>query len=283
MKVFISGADGALGQEMKRLLHQENVEYVGVDIDQLDITDSEKTKEFVLKYHPNVILHFAAVSDVDSCEEDRENALRVNALSCQGLAKIANELDAKMLYTSTNFVFDGNTKKPYTESSQPNPINEYGRTKLLGEKYVEDMCRRHYIVRTSWLFGHKAKTYITKFLTTEEKPDSIDVICDQRASFTYIEDLAQAILLIIRADFYGVFHVVNKGVASWFDFVKRAKDGMKFKTKINPIKLDKLNLAAQRPLFSPLATSVYERRFSCRLASWEEAQDQFISSLVCES
>ena len=283
MKIFISGADGALGREMTKLLRREHIEYIGIDIKQLDITDLEKTNEFLLQHQPDVILHFAAVSDVDSCEADRDTAFRVNSLSCQGLAKTANKIDAKMLYTSTNFVFDGNTREPYAESSQPSPLNEYGRTKLLGEKYVADMCRKYYIVRTSWLFGRNAKAYITKFLTTQPKPDSINVICDQRASFTYVEHLAEAILRIIRSEFYGIFHVVNRGVASWFDFTVRAKKNMKFKTEIRPIKLDELNLPAKRPLFSPLATNTYERRFSSPMTSWEEALDQFISSLVCKS
>jgi dTDP-4-dehydrorhamnose reductase len=280
MKIFVSGADGALGQEMTGLLHKEHIEHIGTDIKQLDITESGKTREFLLKHRPDVILHFAAVSDVDSCEDDRDFALRVNALSCQNLAQIANEIKAKMLFTSTNFVFDGNTREPYTESSQPNPVNEYGRTKLLGEKYTMDICQRHFIVRTSWLFGQNAKTYITKFLAMRGKPGSIRVISDQYGSFTYIKHLSKAILRITRSEDYGLYHVANNGISSWFDFVERAKKSIKFKTEIVPVKLHELNLRAKRPLFSPLDSGKYERQFSSQMASWEEAQDDFIRGLT---
>ncbi|MGB7053742.1 MAG: dTDP-4-dehydrorhamnose reductase [bacterium] len=283
MKIFVSGANGALGREMTGLLERENIEYVGIDIDQLDITKTAKTREFLLKHRPDVILHFAAVSDVDSCEDDRDYALLVNALSCKGLAEIANEINAKMLYTSTNFVFDGNAREPYTESSKPNPINEYGRTKLLGETYTIDICQKYFIVRTSWLFGKNAKTYITRFLAMATKPESITVIRDQQASFTYIKHLSEAILRIVGSEEYGLFHIVNNGIASWFDFAKKAQSLMKFKTEIVPVKLAELDLHARRPLFSPLASTRYERLFASRMASWEEAQEEFIHSLSDES
>jgi dTDP-4-dehydrorhamnose reductase len=280
MKIFISGADGALGREMTIILRREGIDLLATDTNQLDITDFKKTYEVLLDYKPDVILHFAAVSDVDSCEDNREFALRVNALSCQGLAKVANEINAKLLYTSTNFVFKGNAREPYTECSQPNPVNEYGRTKLLGEKYIMGICRKYFIVRTSWLFGRNAKTYITRFLANEKKPKSINVIYDQRASFTYTKHLSAAILRIVRSENYGIFHVVNKGIASWFDFVKRAQRKMKFKAEIVPVKLNELHLRAKRPLFSPLASNNYERLFSVRMASWEQAQEEFIRSLA---
>ena len=283
MKIFVSGAEGALGREMTGLLSKERIEYIGIDIKQLDITDLSRTRELLLKHRPDTILHFAAVSDVDSCEDDRDSAFRVNALSCKGLAEIANELDAKMLYTSTNFIFDGNTKEPYTESSQPNPVNEYGRTKLLGEKYTMDVCKRYFVVRTSWLFGQNAKTYISRFLAMKDKPEAINVISDLRASFTYIKHLSEAILKIIKSEKFGLYHVVNKGIGSWFDFVERAKESMKFKTEIMPVKLHELDLKAARPLFSPLSSDKYEGQFSSQMASWEEAQDDFVYSLTDKS
>lgn len=283
MKIFVTGVQGALGHAVAGILQSERVDYLGADLPELDITDFKKTHKTLCEYRPDVILHFAAVNDVDGCEKNRETALRVNSLSCLALATIASNIGAKMLYTSTNFVFDGNTKEPYSENSQPNPLNEYGRTKLLGEKHVQAVCPAHFIVRTSWLFSRRSKTYISRFLTMREKPASINVIGDQQASFTYVEHLARAILDIIKTDNYGIFHVVNKGVGSWLDFANRAREIMRFSTEIRPIKLQQLNLLAKRPLYSPLASTNYEAVASFKMPSWQEALAHFIKDLSGEA
>jgi len=280
MKIFISGAEGALGTEMTRLLRKEKIKFLATDIKQLDITDFRATHKVLLDYRPDAILHFAAVSDVDTCEREQDLALQLNALSTMGLSIIANKLGAKMLYTSTNFIFDGNSEEPYSEYSMPHPISEYGRTKLLGERYIKDICDRYFIARTSWLFGQNSKTFISKFLASDKKPGSIDVICDQFASLTFIDHLAEAILRIIKSENYGIYHVVNRGVASWLDFVLRAKKIMRFRTTIRAVKTEELNLLAKRPRFSPLASHNYEFLFSCQMKSWEEALTDFIKSLL---
>ncbi len=260
-------------------MRRERVNFLGVDIAHLDVTEFSKTNETLLNYRPDVILHFAAMSDVDRCEEEAELAFRTNALSSLGLAIIAKKLKAKLLYISTNFVFDGAEEKIYIEYSKPNPINEYGRTKLMGEYYIKDICDRYFIVRTSWLFGQHSKTFISKFLISKNKPKSIDVICDQFGSFTYIPDLARTIFLLIKSENYGIFHIVNQGIGSWLDFALKAKELMKFKTEITPIKTEELNLAAARPRFAPLGSNNFEYLFNKRMRSWEDALAEFIKVL----
>jgi len=283
MKILITGARGALGREVIGVLKREGIDFLATDISQLDITDFVKTYESLLDCHPDVILHFAAVSDVDKCEEDPETALRVNALSSLGLGIIADKIGAKLLYTSTNFIFDGNCERPYAEGDKPNPINTYGRTKMLGENYIRDVCARHFIVRTSWLFGGYSKNFISRFLNSEEKPVSIDAVCDRFASFTYTLDLAEALLLIIESENYGVFHVVNKGVGSFFDFLLKAKEVMKFKTEIKPIKAAELNLPAPRPRYSPLDSQNYEHLFARQMPKWEVALAEFAAKPSSQS
>ena len=280
MKIFISGADGALGTAMQNLLRKEKVNFLAADIKQLDITDFKSANIALLNYRPDVILHFAALSDVDACEKNKDLAFRANALSSLGLAIIAKKLGAKILYVSTNFVFDGDSEQPYFEYSTPNPINEYGRTKLLGEYYMKDICEKYFIARTSWLFGENAKTFLSKFLVSTNKPSSIDVICDQFASFTYVLDLAEAIFLLIKSDNYGIFHIVNSGVGSWLDFALKARGLMKFKTEIMPTKTAELNLPARRPKFSPLASEHLEFLFNKNMRKWEEALAEFIKSIA---
>ncbi len=283
MKILITGAEGALGTEITGLLRREKAKFLATDIKQLDITDFKKTSKAISNYQPDAILHLAAISNVDSCETDRETAFRVNALSTLGLAINARRINAKMLYVSTNFVFDGEGEQFYNENSLPHPLCEYGKTKLFGENYVKEICDRNFIVRTAWLFGAHAKTFISKFLSLDKKPGSINVICDQFASLTYIPHLAQAILDIVRSDHYGTYHIVNAGVASWLDLVLRAKKIMRFRTTIKPIKTEDLKLAARRPRYAPLASNHYEYLFSKTMLSWEDGLTEYIKRLMRRS
>ncbi len=264
---------------MQNLLRQENINHLGVDIQQLDISDFKKLNEVIINYKPDIILHFAALSDVDACEREPEMAFRINALSTLGIATIARKLNAKLLYTSTNFVFDGNTEKPYYEYDQPNPISEYGRTKYLGEKYIREINNRFYIVRTSWLFGKNAKTFASRFLQQKDKPRSISVICDQIGSFTYVSDLAEAIFNIIKSENYGTYHIVNGDYGTWLDFLLKAKEIMKFNTELIPVKTDELNLPAPRPKFAPLGSKNYEFLFDKKMRPWQNALVDFVKTL----
>ncbi len=279
MKIFISGADGALGTAMQEILRREKIGFAATDANQLDITDFKKVNEYLLNHRPDVILHLAAISNVDDCEEHKEMAFRVNALGCLGMAIAARKIASKILYVSTNFVFDGRGEKPYHEYSAPNPVNEYGSTKLLGEKYIREVCDRFYIVRTSWLFGRNSKTFISRFLGAEPKPPSINAICDQHGSFTYLPDLAEAILQLVKSDNFGIYHIVNSQVATWCDFALKAKDIMRFKTEINPVKTDELGLAAARPVYAPLASHSFEFLFGRPVRPWHEALIEYIKTI----
>jgi dTDP-4-dehydrorhamnose reductase len=276
MKIFVSGAHGALGREMTGLLSREGIEHLATDIDGLDVTDFRQTHDVLLDYHPDVILHFAAVSDVDQCEEAPETALRVNALSSLGLGTIAEKINARILYTSTNFVFDGSNEAPYAENSKPNPINRYGKSKLLGEMYIRESCPRHFIIRTSWLFGLYSRNFISRFLNSETKPESINAVCDRCASFTYTADLAKALLAIIASERYGVYHLVNRGEGSFMDFLLKAKELMGFNTEIRPIKVADLDLPAPRPKYAPLASHNFEDIFKQRMRNWPDALAEFV-------
>ncbi|MBN2619509.1 dTDP-4-dehydrorhamnose reductase [candidate division WOR-3 bacterium] len=280
MKVFITGADGALGRATQETLRREHIQYVATDIGQLDIANFKQVNETLLKHRPDVILHFAAISNVDACEQQKDLALRVNALGTLGLAIMARRINAKLLYVSTNFVFNGTHEKPYDEYAPLNPVNEYGRTKMLGEYYVRDICTAYYIVRTSWLFGPGAKTHISKFLTASDKPQTLNALCDQFASFTYTVDLAEALFTILKSDNYGIYHVVNSGVGSWLDFAVKSQDIMKFKTAINAVKTEELNLPAARPRYAPLASTAYPFLFGHTLRSWEDALTDFCKYLT---
>lgn len=276
MKVLITGSQGCLGTAMQNILRVQNVQCLGIDIQQVDISDFKKINELVMNYKPDVILHFAAISDVDLCEKEPELAFRINTLSTLGIAIIARKVNAKLLYTSTNFIFDGKAEKPYFEYDPPNPISEYGKTKYLGEKYIMEIHNRYYIVRTSWLFGRNSKTFASKFLLEKEKPHSVNVICDQIGSFTYVQDLAEAIFNIIKSENYGTYHIVNSNYGTWLNFLSKAKEIMRFNTLLIPIKTEELNLPAPRPKFAPLGSKNYEFLFDKKMRPWEDALEDFI-------
>jgi len=283
MKAFITGAQGCLGMTMQNLLKRENVNFLGVDIAQLDITDFKKLNEVLLNYKPDVILHFAAISDVDECEREPEMAFHTNGLATLGIATIARKINAKLLYTSTNFVFDGNTEEPYFEYAQPNPINQYGKTKYLGEKYIKEVYDRYFIVRTAWLFGQNSKTFASKFLQQKDKPRSISAICDQIGSFTYVLDLAEAIFAIMKSENYGTYHIVNAGSGTWLDFMLKAKESIKFTTELIPVKTEELSLSAPRPRFAPLGSKNYEFLFDKKMRIWQDALAEFVKILNTKS
>ncbi|MEO0184724.1 MAG: dTDP-4-dehydrorhamnose reductase [candidate division WOR-3 bacterium] len=283
MKIFITGSQGCLGTALQNLLRQENVNFLGVDIQQLDISDFKKLNETILNYRPDVILHFAAISDVDACEKEPDLALRINTLATLGIVTIAHKINAKLLYVSTNFVFDGKSEEPYYEYDLPDPISQYGKTKFLGEKYIRELYDRYYIVRTAWIFGKNSKTFASKFLQQKEKPHSVSVICDQFGSFTYAPDLAEAILAIIKSDNYGTYHLVNAGSGTWLDFLLKAKELMRFTTELVPVKTEELNLPAPRPMFAPLGSRNYEYLFDRKMRSWHEALADFVKTLNTKS
>jgi dTDP-4-dehydrorhamnose reductase len=280
MKVFITGSQGCLGSTMQNLLRRDGINYLGVDIQQIDISDFKRLNEVVLNYRPDVILHFAAISDVDACEKEPELAFRINTLATLGIALVARKIKAKLVYTSTNFIFDGNTEKPYFEYDTPNPISEYGKTKYLGEKYIKDICDNYFIIRTAWLFGKNSKTFASRFLQQKEKNKSISVICDQIGSFTYNIDLAEAILNLIKTENYGTYHITNSGYGTWLDFLLKAKELMRFNTELIPVKTEELKLPAPRPRFAPLGSKNYEFLFGKRMRPWQDALADFVKSLM---
>ena len=176
-------------------------------------------------------------------------------------------------------MFDGRDNTPYSENSTPNPINRYGKSKLLGETYIRESCPHHFIIRTSWLFGRYSRNFISRFLNSDAKPKSLNAVCDRCASFTYTVDLAKALLTIIESDRYGIYHVVNKGEGSFMDFLLKAKELMGFNTDIRSIKAADLNLPAPRPLYSPLSSHNYENVFEQTMRNWPDALAEFVRSL----
>lgn len=291
MRVLVTGANGQLGLELCPLLEATGHTVIRTDVgvragkevpawEPLDITDTEQVKRILAYHKPDAILHGAAYTDVDGCERNPLLAHRVNALGTWNLATFAGERDTLFTYVSTDFVFDGKKRTPYTEEDTPNPLNHYGASKLAGERKVAQLCRRHFIVRTSWLFGVEGPNFPRRMLELAQTRKELNVIADQIGSPTHVPDLARKLVCFLDSPLYGTYHVSNNGSCSWYGFAKRTLEraGVQGVT-LHPILSKEWSSPTVRPAYSVLSHFNLEMQGQDDLPSWETALDQFLERL----
>jgi len=226
-KVLITGAGGMLGGALVNTLSR-GYEVKGIDIQDCDINNKSAIAKTIKGYHPNIIIHAAAYTDVDGSELNRQQAFAVNAKGTENVSLASKEINAVLFYISTDYVFDGEKKKPYIETDPPHPINIYGQSKLAGEKIIQSLLDKYLILRTSWLFGPKGRNFVTTILKMAEENKVLKVTSDQLGSRTYTLDLAEAInTLLLSIDFldsssnYGIYHITNSGSCSRYEYAKK--------------------------------------------------------------
>lgn len=270
MKVLVTGANGQLGYDVLRVLKEHNIDYLGTDIDQLDITIENDVYDYVKKYQPSVIIHCAAYTAVDKAEENQELCYKINVLGTRYLVKAAQAIDAKFVYISTDYVFNGEGETPFTINDKPEPVNYYGKTKYLGELEVLNNLSKSYIIRISWVFGINGHNFIKTMLKLSETRDTLTVVSDQIGSPTYTFDLAYAIYDLINSDTYGIHHITNEGYCSWNEFSKEIFRQSNKDIAVNEILTKDYPTAAKRPLNSRMEKN------SITLRPWQEALDHFL-------
>ncbi len=275
MRVFITGVRGQLGRALWATLSDHALS--GVDLPECDITDRPAIEAAIAGAAPDVVLHCAAMTDVDGCARAPQAAYRVNGLGTQNVALACQASGAAMLYISTNEVFDGAADRPYLEFDPPNPINPYARSKLSGEWYTRHLLTRFYIVRTAWLYAPGGRNFPHRIMQLADERDRLQVVTDEFGSPTYVADLAQAIGQLITSGQYGVYHFVNEGVCSRFEF---AREILRL-TGRSAVPLEPTTLAAfQRdstpPSFAPLA-NVAGAALGIRLRAWQAALADFLN------
>jgi dTDP-4-dehydrorhamnose reductase len=274
MKVLITGAKGMLGTDLCRELAADH-QVTGIDIQDLDIIAGEAPGK-IAGYEPELVLHCAAMTNVDGCEKDPDAAYAVNGLGTKNVALACHQLDIPMLYISTDFVFDGKKGEPYCEWDQPNPLGHYGRSKLDGEKSVRELLKKFYIVRTSWLYGKHGRNFISTILAKAQEAGTIKVVNDQVGSPTYARDLCRAIARLISSNKYGTYHLSNSGVCSWFDFAKKTVELSGIKAEVLPISSSDYPTPTKRPAYSVLRNFCWERTFGETLRPWEEGLNDYL-------
>jgi dTDP-4-dehydrorhamnose reductase len=269
MKVLITGSEGQLGRDLTAVLSGH--ELYPFDMD-LDITQADSVMARVADIKPDIILHCAAMTNVDGCEENPDMAYAVNAIGAGNVALAARKTGASMVYVSTDFVFDGTKKTPYNEFDAVNPLSVYGRSKLAGEMFVERFLPEAYIVRTAWLYGRIGHNFVKTMLRLAAEKDEIGVVNDQSGSPTFSLDLANRIAELMETGWYGTYHATNSGETTWYDFARAIlKNGGFDPEKIKPISSAELNRPAPRPAYSVLDNSAARIRGLKPMRQWEDA------------
>lgn len=268
--ILVTGARGMLGQDLCPILEDEGYEIIETDVDTLDITDFEAVKKVLISEKPNFVIHCAAYTNVDGAEEDLVTATRINVKGTENIAKICGENDITLIYISTDYVFDGEKKEAYLPLDKTNPINSYGKTKLEGEKIVQNLCKKYYIARTSWLYGHHGRNFVETMISLKDKPE-IKVVDDQFGCPTWTVELSNGILdLIEEGPDYGIYHICGSGETSWYNFAKEIFNQMGLKANLKPCKTEEFPRPARRPKHSAM-----ENDGICR--NWKIALKEYLA------
>lgn len=276
MKVLVTGCRGQLGQDVCKRLAALDVEYDGVDIDDFDLTDAAETERCVVRSRPDAIIHCAAYTAVDKAEEASDLCFSVNEKGTFNLAKAAADLGTKIVYLSTDYVFDGVGSLPHKEEDPTNPLNVYGASKLAGERAILSQTERCFIVRTSWVFGIHGRNFVETMLRLGEQRDSVSVVCDQIGSPTYTVDLARLLCSMIFTEKYGIYHAANEGFCSWYDLACRTMELAGRPCRVLPINSAEYPTKAKRPLNSRLSKDKLTENGFERLPPWQDALERFL-------
>lgn len=289
MKYLITGASGQLGYDIKRELLNRGVSKENIAAPrskELDITDSEAVKKYVENFHPDVIFHCAAYTNVDGAENDKEGCRKVNVGGAKNLVEAAKHIGAKIIYISTDYVFDGDNPQPYRTTDNADPQSVYGETKYEGELAVQKYPK-HFIVRTAWVFGINGRNFVKTMLKVAQGRAEVSVVNDQFGSPTYTVDLAKFLVDLANSDKYGIYHATNEGYCSWADFTEEIYRSANISTKVNRVTTQQYaeiagHPQAKRPHYSKLSKDVIEDNGFARLPDWQDATKRYIAELKKE-
>ncbi|MCE5198422.1 dTDP-4-dehydrorhamnose reductase [bacterium] len=281
MRVLVTGACGMLGRLVcAGLKHEHHVIPTDVlpECEVLNIADTNSVFEVINRVRPEMVIHCAAMTDVDGCERDPDSAYKINAIGTWNIACACASVDASIAYVSTDYVFDGEKGEPYTEFDTPNPISVYGASKLAGEQAVRELCRKYYIVRTSWLFAPHGKNFPLSILRAAETNKQLRIVADQFGCPTYAKDLAAFLVHLVGSPLSGVYHFSNSGCCSWYDFAKGILgEAGKTDVEVLPIKSEDWPTPTRRPMFSVLRHYRMELLGRDGARPWQDAVAEFIS------
>lgn len=286
--MLITGCDGGLGRELRKILTSgscqlglipcafNDAEIYFTDIVELDITCLAYVQEYISKFTPDIIINCAAFTNVDGCESQRDKAFSVNALGVRNLAIAAENVGAKLVHISTDYVFDGKKTRPISEYDKTNPLNIYGLTKELGEQYLQRFCSRWFIIRTSWLYGNDGKNFVNTVIRIGKEKDAMKVVSDQHGCPTNAEDLAYHILKIADSQEYGIYHCTGNGQCTWFEFACKIIEYAGIETEIIPCPTNEYSNIAKRPKYTVLDHMMLRHTMGDEMRDWKQALKSFL-------
>lgn len=279
MRVLVTGVKGQLGYDVVNELEKRGHEAVGVDIQEMDITDPAQTEKVITEAGVEAVIHCAAYTAVDAAEDNIELCRKVNACGTENVARVCGKLDLKMLYLSTDYVFDGEGTRPWEPDDERHPLNVYGQTKYEGELAVEKYLKKFYIVRIAWVFGKNGKNFIRTMLNLAENHDTLTVVNDQIGSPTYTYDLAALLVDMIETDKYGFYHATNEGLCSWYEFACEIFRQAGKQVKVIPVSSEEYPAKAKRPHNSRMNKDKLEANGFRRLPAWQDALGRYLKQV----
>lgn len=279
--ILVTGSKGQLGRSLSKITKANNAyNFVFIDKEEADITSKEALEALFSQHKFFAVLHFAAYTAVDRAESEPETCELVNHKATEQIAKLCNQHSSKLLYISTDYVFDGTKPSPYMPTDKPNPLSVYGTTKLRGEQAVLANCKQSIIIRTSWLYSEFGNNFVKTMRCLGSEKDEIGVVFDQVGSPCYATDLAKVVMMLLCKEFNGqIFHFSNEGVCSWYDFARKAMLLSGLKCKVRPITTTEYPTAATRPQFSLLDKSDIKTFLSIDIPHWEDSLAECIKTM----
>lgn len=279
MKVLVTGVKGQLGYDVVNELEKRGIEAVGVDIDEMDITDAASVNKVIKDTNPDAVIHCAAYTAVDAAEDNVEICRKVNATGTENIAKVCKELDCKMVYISTDYVFDGEGERPWEPDDKQEPLNVYGQTKYEGELAVKNTLDKFFIVRIAWVFGVNGKNFIKTMLNLGKTRDSLTVVNDQFGSPTYTYDLARLLVDMVLTEKYGFYHATNEGICTWYEFACEIFKVAGMDVKVAPVSASEYPAKAKRPSNSRMSKEKLTQNGFEKLPTWQDALTRYIDTL----
>ncbi len=277
MKLLLAGSHGLVGTNIIPFL-ADYFDIVALDVEDWDILDSHRGEQVIREHKPQILINLAAMTNVDGCEDRREEAERLNSDGPAVLAELCRLHNTRLVHFSTDYVFDGEKDMPYTEEDTPNPMSVYGSTKLAGERRVQEILPSSIIIRAQWIYGHGGDNFIAKVVRIAEQTGAARVVDDQSGSPTYARDLGAPIKGLIESNVSGIYHIANSGSCTWYGFAKEIFSLLHIEAPLTPIVSANLDRKAKRPRCSIFDCSKLRNTTGVTMRSWQEALQEYLSS-----
>lgn len=280
MNVLVTGVKGQLGFDVVNELKKRGHTAVGVDIEEMDITEEESVNRVIKEASPDAVIHCAAYTAVDAAEENVELCRKVNALGTEYIARVCKELDIKMMYLSTDYVFNGQGTRPWEPDDEREPLNVYGQTKYEGELAIEKYLTKYFTIRIAWVFGVNGKNFIKTMLNLGKSHDTVSVVNDQIGSPTYTYDLARLMVDMVETERYGRYHATNEGFCSWYEFACEIFKQAGMDVTVLPVSSDQFPSKAVRPKNSRMKKDKLAENGFTPLPSWQDALSRYLKAIT---